>query len=88
MKLKLVLNTSFGGYGLSKEAYKYLGLEWTKENEMCDSGCAFEEDRTNPKLVECVETLGEKASAPYSQLEVVEFNISDHIKDFDGKEWI
>ena len=53
---KVVINCCFGGYSLSKEAYEFLGLEWD------EFGFEFEDDRTNPKLVECVETLKEKAN--------------------------
>ena len=39
--MKVVINKCFGGYSLSEEAYKFLGLEWT------GYGIAFLEDRSN-----------------------------------------
>lgn len=27
--MKVVINKCYGGFGLSKEAYKFLGLKWT-----------------------------------------------------------
>lgn len=89
-KIKIVLNKCCGGYGLSKEAYKFLGLKWDKTNEEFNYGEAFEHDRTNPQLVKCVETLGEKANASFADLVVVEIpdNVEYKIEDDEGYEWI
>ena len=82
--MKVVINTCFGGFSLSKEAYEYLGIPWD------GYGFAFNDDRTNPKLVECVKTLKEKANGRCSELKVV--NIPDdvrwEIEDYDGCEWV
>lgn len=82
--MKIVINTCFGGYCLSEKAYEFLGLEWD------EYGYKFENNRTNPKLIECVETLGKEASGWCADLKVVE--IPDHIdwtmEDYDGKESI
>lgn len=89
-KIKIVLNKCCGGYGLSKEAYEFLGLEWDETNEEFSCGEAFEYDRTNPQLVKCVETLGEKANAPFADLVVVEIpdGVEYEIEDDIGYEWI
>lgn len=79
--IEVVYNARSGGaYGLSKEACEYLGLDWQEElrKKMTDSLyfpsqiCArpFEHDRANPRLVECVRTLGAKASAEFAKLEI------------------
>ena len=82
--MKVVINSCYGGYGLSKEAYKELGLEWD------NYGYDYQEDRTNPKLVAVVEKLGEKASGGCANLNVV--NIPDdvkwHIAEYDGFEHV
>jgi len=80
--MKIVVNRCFGGFGLSKEAYAFLGLEWD------DYGFKYNEDRTNPKLVECVEKLGENASGSHARLRVVEVpdDIEWKISDYDGQE--
>lgn len=70
--MKIVINRCFGGYGLSEAAYKELGLEWDKY------GYKFEDDRTNPALVACVEKLGDAASGSLSKLKVVE--VPDDVK--------
>ena len=82
--MKVVINKCFGGYSLSKEAYKYLGLSWG------GYGYKFQDDRTNPKLVEVVEKLGEKANGQFADLKVVEIpnNINWFISDYDGIEKI
>lgn len=46
---EIVLNKCYGGYSLSKLAYEFLGLEWD------NYGYAFQHDRTNPKLIQCIE---------------------------------
>ena len=82
---KVVLNKCFGGYGLSEKAYEFLGLPW--------DGYGFDyvdhDDRENPKLVECVETLGGEASGRFADLVVEEFddyNYVYRIHDYDGYE--
>ena len=80
--MKVVINTCFGGYGLSEAAYKYMGLEWD------GYGFAFSSDRTNQQLVECVETLGEKANGSFARLRIVEVpdDVSWYIDEYDGNE--
>ena len=82
--MKIVINECFGGFKLSKEAYDFLGLEWN------GYGFEFIDDRTNPDLVRCVETLGERASASGSRLVVVEVpdDVQWYIRDYDGDEQV
>lgn len=72
---EIVLNKCYGGYSLSKEAYEFLGLEWD------EYGFAFENDRTNPQLIECVRHLGKKASGSCANLVIEslpEYTITNH----------
>lgn len=80
--MKVVINKCFGGFGLSKEAYKFLNIPWN------GYGFAFDEDRSNPALVKCVEELGEAASGLYSSLKVVEIpdDVKWEIAEYDGLE--
>ena len=82
--MKVVVNRCFGGYGLSKEAYKELGVEWD------NFGYAFQDDRTNEKLVACVEKLKEVASGRFARLLVIERpdGIEWEIEEYDGSETI
>ena len=80
---KVVLNCCFGGYGLSEKAYEFLGLPWD------GYGFAYIDNRDNPKLVECVETLGEEANGCYAELVVEEYddyNYVCEISEYDGSE--
>lgn len=82
--MKIVINKCFGGFGLSQEAYEYLGLEWD------GFGFADEIKRNDPKLVECVETLGERADGRFANLVVVEIpdDVEWEIDQYDGLETI
>ncbi len=84
--MKVVVNKCFGGYGLSKEAYQFLGIEW----DGYGYALSGDNERTNPRLVECVETLGDKANGSYASLRVVEIpdDISWEISDCDGWETV
>lgn len=81
---KVVINTRFGGYSLSKEAYKFLGIEWD------GYGFEFDNDRTNPDLVRCVETLGKAADGRFAKLKVVKIpdDVEWEIDDYDGLETV
>jgi len=81
--MKIVLNTYYGGYSLSKKAYEYLGFKWDEYGyaDNKDFGIDSENDdafRSDERLVKCVEELGKDASGSFASLEVVE--IPDDVK--------
>ena len=81
--MKVVINTCYGGFSVSKEVYDFMGLEW--------DGWGFYGNRTNPKLIEAIETLGtEIASGSMAKLKIVEVpdDVNWKIEEYDGKEWI
>ena len=82
--MRIVINECFGGYSLSEEAYKYLDIEWT------GYGSAFWDDRSNPKLVECVEALGKKSWGGYAELGIIDSpdDVDWFIDEYDGMEEI
>lgn len=82
--MKVVINKCYGGFCLSKEAYEYLGLAWD------GYGYKYNDNRTDLKLVECVETLGDIASGSLAELKVVEIpdDVDWYIDEYDGIEWI
>jgi len=84
MTQKIVINKCYGGFALSREAYEYLGLEWD------EYGYAYDEERDAPKLVECVETLDDKAAGDFADLQIVEVpdGVEWEIQEYDGVEWI
>lgn len=85
--MKVVLNKCYGGFSLSKEACEYLNLD-DSYNGWYDWDV---DKRTDPKLVECVETLGrEKASGQFACLKVVEVpdDVEWEITYHDGYEFV
>ena len=83
--MKIVINTSHGGFGLSKEA---LALFNERSGTTITYECNIE--RNNPILVEIVEQLGEAADGNYAELKVVEIpdDVQWLIQDYGGDEWI
>lgn len=87
--MKIVLNKEYGGFSLSDEACKYLGITPSKIYPNFNTP---DIKRTDPKLVECVEKLGDKASGDHAHLVVVElpdnigFDPNEYITDYDGFE--
>ena len=82
--MKVVINKRHGGFSLSKQAYEFLGIE-------CDGyGYMYDNDRSNPDLVRCVETLKEDSFGRYAQLGVIEIpdDVKWHIEEYDGLEWV
>ena len=77
-KHKVVYNACYGGFGLSKEAE-----DWLKEK-----GFDFDKlSRHDPLLVECVETLGDKANDVFSDLQIAEISSRIYrIDEYDGWE--
>lgn len=80
--MKVVINRCFGGFSLSEKAYEYLGIPWD------GYGYEYTEDRANPKLVKCVEKLGENANGDFAELKVVDIpdDIEWTIEEYDGME--
>ena len=80
--MKIAINRCFGGFGLSKEAYDFIGIPWD------GYGYEFINDRTNPALIECIETLGENADGWFAELKVVDVpdDVDWEINEYDGLE--
>ena len=81
--MKVVINSCYGGFGLSDNAldmYKQLSNKY----EIYD----FELDRTDPVLIQIVETLGAEANGRFAKLLVVEIpdDIKWEIAEYDGIE--
>lgn len=87
--VKVVVNDGLINYGLNETAYKQMGLDWEKmvvwpmEKVNPDykgllAGMVYKDDRSNSKLVGCVETLGpEGCGIPGTYFIIVEVS-----KDF------
>jgi len=84
MGRKVVINSCYGGFGLSKKAYEFLGLDWD------GYGHGTEVSRDDPKLLECIEELGPLANGSFADLEVIEIpeDVDWVIEEYDGSEWV
>lgn len=76
---KVVYNRRFGGFGLSRKAQDWLRARGVENYQ--------ELPRHDPRLVQCVETLGAQANDESSKLAVVEAG-SYWIDDHDGYETV
>lgn len=100
--MKIVINNVYGGFSLSDEAMRRLGLEPQKHslggdwNHLGNADLGIESDnfyavRADPRLVQVVEELGSKAaSGRYAGLAVVEIpdGVDWEIEEYDGNEWV
>ena len=79
--MKVVINKCYGGFCLSDQVSKELGLA----NGFCWSG-----PRHDPKLVEIVERLGAEAGGDFADLRAVEIpdGVEYEIDEHDGMETI
>lgn len=95
--MKVVINTCFGGFGLSKEAMDLYcekkGInpgKWNEKWKFYEDVYHGDIERNDPVLVEVVETLGKKSSGWAAELRIVEIpdGIEWFIDEYDGREHI
>lgn len=91
--MKIVVNRCFGGFSLSSEAQKMLGIdtEYPDNDSFGIESENYHAYRAHQSLVEVVEKLKEVSYGFFASLEVVE--IPDDVKDwrideYDGQETI
>ena len=85
--MKVVINSDYGGFGLSDEA---LELYANKKGKSADDIYFFDISRDDPDLIEIVEHLGQKANDSYAQLKIVEIpdGVNWYIAEYDGLEHV
>ena len=79
--MKICINTCFGGFSLSDEASRMLGFK-TRYPQI---------SRTDPRLIEVVNTLGKAANGWSARLAIVDIpdEATDwEIEEYDGSEGI
>jgi len=95
--MKVVINKSYGGFGLSRAAAEWMAERGHKQAQqdladgMADTWWTFRpKDRRDRILVEAVETLGKAANGPHASLRVVEVPdlVAWEIDEYDGIESI
>lgn len=76
--MKIVINVCFGGFSLSEEACKELGLTYGGRDV----------ERNDPALIEVVERLGRRANGSFADLKIVEIpdGVEWEIDEYDGSE--
>jgi hypothetical protein len=83
--MKVVINTCFGGFGLSLVAL-------SRYNDLANTNVDYYYDikRNDPCLVQVVEELGKQANGDYTDLKIVDIpdGISWYIQEYDGLESI
>lgn len=92
---EIVINTCFGGFGLSEKAGKLYcerkNLDYNNLQEHILS-------RSDPILIEVIKELGKKANGMYADLEIIslpigtkyricEYEGSEHIETIDSIRW-
>ena len=83
--MKVVINTCYGGFGLSEEAReRYVELTGSKPTHWYDM------NRADKYLVQVVEELGAAADGPHAKLKVVNVEGGSlfRINEYDGYEEI
>lgn len=98
---QVVINTSYGGFGLSDEAIelygKYNNLNLIKQGKSYYIDDDYRNNfnhryikRDDPILIRVVNELGDKANGKYSKLKIVEIpsDVQYTIEEYDGDEWI
>lgn len=80
--MKIVINTCFGGFNISKEAKALYEIITSIE------AFPYEMQRDDPVLIKIVEDLGAEANGSYAKLKVVEIpdDVDWAIDEYDGKE--
>lgn len=88
--MKIVINKCYGSYSLSDAACDELGVPRSNQLYYPDCSYAFDDDRANPRLVACVEKLGDAANGHCAKLRVIEIpdGVEWEIDEYDGHEQV
>jgi hypothetical protein len=81
--MHIVINSCYGGFGLSDKA-----LDMYKQLSNKSEVYSFELDRTDPILIQVVEALGAEADGRFAKLRIIEIpdDIEWEITEYDGSE--
>jgi hypothetical protein len=84
---KVVINTCFGGFGLSEKAVEIYAEQ--KEIVPVDVS-TYDIPRDDSTLVAIVEQLGPESAGRFASLKVVEIpaDVEWTVQEYDGAEWI
>ena len=82
--VKVVINVGFGGFGLSAAAL----AEYNRRKGGPEQLSCWDIDRSDPVLVEVVESLGAASSDASLKIVEVPADVDCTIEDYDGAEWV
>lgn len=94
--MKVAINKCWGGFSLSEEVYKELGIKWDTYGFLSNEDLGIKSEnynsyRSNKKLIKAIEKIGaDKSSGNLSRIVIVEIpnGIKFTIEDYDGMESI
>lgn len=94
--MKIVINACYGGFALSEEVYKELGIKWDGYGCLRNEDLGIESDnymayRADIRLIAAINKVGlKKASGRCSNLSIVEIpsDVTWKIQEYDGYETI
>lgn len=94
--MKIVVNKCYGGFGVTEEVYKELGIKWDGYGYLDNDDFNIKSSdylafRSNKKLIKAIEKIGEeKSSGQHAELEIIEIpdGIEWEIDEYDGIETI
>ena len=93
--MKVVINRCYGGFSISKKAAEYMaerGSEIAKKDLSLPSEYfhSYDYERTDPLLIEAIETLGKEANGDSANLAIIEIpnDMDWYIDEYDGMESI
>jgi len=94
--MKVAINRCWGGFGVSKEVFKALGMKWDNYGYLSNEDFGIKSDnynayRSDPRLIEAIEKVGvSKSSGAMAKIEIVEIpdDVKFEIENYDGQESI
>jgi len=89
--MQVVINTSYSNFAISADAISLIQKKIKNPKAKSQiNAYAFDNDRSNPLLVEAVQKLGAKANGLYSTLKIVEIpdDVEWRVDAVNGKEVI
>ena len=94
--MKVVINTCFGGFSVTKAVYDELGFEWDSYGYLENKDFKIDSRdynayRSDPRLIAAIEKIGaKKASGSLASLRIVEIpdGVEWNIDEYDGNEHV
>ena len=89
--MQVVINTSYSNFAISPDAISLIQKKIKNPKAKSQiNAYAFDNDRSNPLLVEAVQKLGAKANGLYTTLKIVEIpdDVEWRVDAINGKEVI